>query len=124
MNPANWTTIFFCLTLLTSFALGAGMSSTEKPQDKAEPPPPKPRVVTPDGPNVLCNIRQFERIALTTHDAAQRRRLAYEWLEKHGPDCRSVDLMYIYNNSAVLLGTANHPELRELIYHLYYSKVP
>ena len=124
MNPAHWTAIFFSLTLLTSSAMGAGMSTTEKPQDKTEAPAQKPRVVTPAEPTVLCNIRQFERIALTTHDAAQRRKLVYQWLEKHGPDCRQVDLMYIYNNSAVLLGTANHPELRELIYQLYYSKMP
>ena len=124
MYPAHWVTVFFSLILLTSSALGAGMSTTEKPQDKAEVPPQKPRVVPPAEPNVLCNIRQFERIALTTHNAEQRRRQAYQWVEQHGPDCRPVDLMYIYNNSALLLGTANHPELRELIYHLYYSKVP
>ena len=124
MNPANWTTIFFSLLLLTSLAIGAGMSSTEKPLDKIEPLPEKPRAAIPSGPSVLCNLRQFERIALTTHNAEQRRRLAYQWIEQHGPDCRQVDLMYLFNNSATFLGTANHPELRELIYHLYYSKEP
>jgi hypothetical protein len=73
-------------------------------------------------PSILCNIREFDRIALTTHDAEKRRRLAYKWVEEHGPKCRQSDLMYIYNNAPLLLGTANHPELRELIYFLFYAK--
>jgi hypothetical protein len=114
-----WLIIFCSLSVL---AIAAGMSSTEKPLEKTEPPPAKPRVVIPPGPSVLCNIREFERIALTTHDAEKRRKLAYRWVEEHGPNCRQSDLMYIYNNSATLLGTANHPELRELIYFMFYSK--
>ena len=114
-----WPMILSSLSIL---AIAAGMSSTEKPVDKVEPPPAKPRVVIPPGPSALCNIRQFERIALTTHDAERRRKLAYQWVEEHGPDCRQSDLMYIYNNAPSLLGTANHPELRELIYFIFYSK--
>lgn len=114
-----WPIILSSLSIL---AIAAGMSSTEKPVDKVEPPPVKPRVVIPTGPSALCNIRQFERIALTTHDAEKRRKLAYQWVQEHGPDCRQSDLMYIYNNAPTLLGTANHPELRELIYFIFYSK--
>jgi hypothetical protein len=114
-----WLMILCSLYIL---AIAAGMSSTEKPVEKVEPAPVKPRVVIPPGPSALCNIRQFERIALTTHDAEKRRKLAYQWVQEHGPNCRESDLMYIYNNASLLLGTANHPELRELIYFIFYSK--
>ena len=121
MNKINWLIAFLSVVILTASSLGGGISTTEKPPPMGEdwspnkPPPPKL------GPNVRCNIRQFERIALTTHDAVQRRKLTYKWVEEHGPDCRPVDLMYIYNNAPALLGSANNPELRELIYFLYYK---
>jgi hypothetical protein len=122
MNPANWTTIFFSLTLLTSGALGAGMSSTEKSTDL---PPPQIIIVNGKpvelpGPHPNCDVIEFQQLAFTQHDAGNRRQVALKWLRNHGPDCRNYDLNTINNNAAIWLGTSDGIEIKALIYKLYY----
>ena len=103
------------------------MSTTEKP---AEPLPPQiimieGKPVEIPGPNPNCNSMEFKRLAIVTHDAAQRKSTALRWLKKHGPDCRDYDLNIIENNLANWLGSANGIEITSLIYTLfYYTKRP
>jgi hypothetical protein len=67
----------------------------------------------------LCNIGEFQVLALNTHDPNVRKALTLAWMRAHAADCNNYQLVAIYNNLASWLGTADNMEIRGIIYEHY-----
>ena len=63
----------------------------------------------------LCSIGQLKAIALSTHDPTIRHQLVLAWLEAHVKQCSNNQLLFILNNLAAWMGTADSIEIRGVI---------
>ena len=54
-----------------------------------------------------CSVPEFKSIALTESTADQRSKKITAWLNKNAPLCTYDQLMLIYNNRTLWLGTAD-----------------
>jgi hypothetical protein len=64
----------------------------------------------------LCRIGQLQAIALTAHDPNIRHQLVLAWLEANVKHCSNNQLLFILNNLAAWMGTADSSEIRSFIY--------
>jgi hypothetical protein len=67
----------------------------------------------------LCNVGEFQVLALSTHNPSERKAVTITWLKNHIKDCSNYQIVAIYNNLASWLGTADNMEIRGIIYEHY-----
>jgi hypothetical protein len=64
-----------------------------------------------------CNIGEFKHISFTIHEPSERKQLTLSWIKNNR--CNREQLVFIYNNLASWLGTADNLEIRNLIEKKY-----
>jgi hypothetical protein len=67
----------------------------------------------------LCNVGEFQVLALSTHNPSERKAVTIVWLKDHIKSCSNYQIVAIYNNLAAWLGTADNMEIRGIIYEHY-----
>ena len=68
-----------------------------------------------------CDIGKFKEISFTVHDPNERKILTTLWIKNNR--CDKEQLVFIYNNLASWLGTADNLEIRNIIEKQYqYGK--
>jgi len=67
----------------------------------------------------LCNVGEFQVLALSTHNPSERKAVTIVWLKDHIKSCSNYQIVVIYNNLAAWLGTADNMEIRGIIYEHY-----
>jgi hypothetical protein len=61
---------------------------------------------------VGCNLGEFEYLVRTIHNPTERHETALLWLKKYGASCTDEQLLWLWNNTPDLMGTADTPEWR------------
>jgi len=69
-----------------------------------------------------CNHWDLRLIAYTTHDPTIRKQLTIDWLKENGSKCDKDNLTWIYNNTALWLGTADNEVFRTMLIDFYAKK--
>ena len=66
-----------------------------------------------------CYVREFYGIGYTQHNPTLRHKEMVTWLTQNVPNCKTSDLVVIWNNLAEWAGTADSTQLRGLVIHGY-----
>ena len=60
-----------------------------------------------------CNIAEFEYQVRTIHNPTERHQFAIDWITK--AQCSNEQIVWLWNNSPDLMGTADTPRWRYLL---------
>lgn len=103
--------IFFVL-----FLVFQSLCLAQKPDQPNQVPPQasKPSTAS-DTKKKSCSISEFKALGLRENVVQQRTKLAQEWLSKNSDSCTYDELLAIYYNRTLWLGTADSPHIAVMI---------